>query len=212
MNPARTRIKICGITRVDDALQAAWLGADAIGLVFYHRSPRRVRVEQAASIVDALPPFISVVALFVDAGQEEIKQVLSVVRVDYLQFHGDESPAACRAYRQPYIKAVRMRPGQNVAAYAARYDDAAALLLDTYSPGLPGGTGEPFDWSTIPQSLSRPLILAGGLHAGNVADAVAAVHPYAVDVSGGVESGKGIKDAAKMTGFIQQVWAMQGCV
>jgi len=212
VNPTRTRIKICGITRPADALQAALLGADAIGLVFYRRSPRWVRPEQAVAIVDALPPFVSVVALFVDAGQEEIERILSVVRVDYLQFHGDESPLACRLYQRPYIKALRMRPGLDVAACDARYDDAAALLLDSYSPGLPGGTGESFDWSAVPQTLSRPLILAGGLHAANVAEAVAAVRPYAVDVSGGVESGKGIKDAAKMADFIRQVWAVQGRV
>jgi len=209
VNPTRTRIKICGITRPGDAVQAALLGVDAIGLVFYRRSPRWVHIEQAAAIVAALPPFVSVVALFVDAERKEINRTLSAVHVDYLQFHGDESPEFCRAYRRPYIKAVRMHPGLDVTEYAARYDDAAALLLDTYSPDLPGGTGQSFDWSAVPQGLSRPLILAGGLHAGNVAEAVAAVHPYAVDVSGGVESGKGIKDAAKMTKFTQQIWGVR---
>lgn len=202
---ARTRVKICGITRPEDGLRAADLGADAIGLVFVAASPRAVNPARAAEIAAALPPFVARVGLFVDAAAAEIEAVLSRVPVDLLQFHGDESAAYCRQFGRPYLKAVRMRPGLDVAAYMTEYPDAAAFLLDAYHPAIAGGSGEGFDWGRVPPQRPRPIILAGGLHAGNIADAVRQVRPFAVDVSSGVETAKGIKDAAKMAEFIQGV-------
>lgn len=201
----RIRVKICGITRVEDGLAAACHGADAIGLVFYPQSPRHVTPEQASAVVSAMPAFVDAVGLFVNASTEEVKAVLSKVRLDMLQFHGNEPPEFCRQFGIPYLKAVRVRPGTNLLQYAAAYDDARALLLDTYAEGLPGGTGQTFDWSLIPSDLSRPVILAGGLDPGNVADAIRQVRPYAVDVSGGVERAKGIKDAEKIAAFMRGV-------
>ncbi|MCO6059456.1 phosphoribosylanthranilate isomerase [Pseudomonas sp. MOB-449] len=198
------RIKICGITRIEDALAAVAAGADAIGLVFYAKSPRAVTAPQARAIVAALPPFVTSVGLFVDMPRDELRQVLAEVPLDLLQFHGDETPEDCSGYGRPYIKALRVRPGDDVAAAIARYPDASGVLLDTYVPGTPGGTGEAFDWTLVPQDAARPVILAGGLTPENVADAVRQVRPYAVDVSGGVEASKGIKDAAKIQAFIQQ--------
>ena len=201
----RTRVKICGITRPEDAIEAARLGADAIGLVFYPASPRAVTAQQARAIAEALPPFITVVGLFVDAQPVEIAAILDAVRLDTLQFHGNESAAECARYGRPYIKALRMRPGVDVAACAHDHPGSAALLLDAHVEGVPGGTGLAFDWSLIPAGLNKPLILAGGLTPENVADAVRRVWPYAVDVSGGVESAKGIKDHRKMAKFINEV-------
>ncbi|MCY1424342.1 N-(5'-phosphoribosyl)anthranilate isomerase [compost metagenome] len=198
------RIKICGITRVEDALAAAEAGADAIGLVFYPKSPRAVSVHQARAIIAALPPFVTTVGLFVDASRCELNEILDAVPLDVLQFHGDESAEACSGYHRPYLKALRMKPGDDIAARVAEYPAAAGILLDTYVEGVPGGTGKAFDWSLIPAGLSRPIVLAGGLDAGNVAAAIAQVHPYAVDVSGGVEASKGIKDAEKIRAFIRQ--------
>ncbi len=209
MTVTPVRIKICGITRPADGRAAARLGADAIGLVFYPASPRHVSLAQARDIVQALPPFVSVVALFVDAGEAQVRAVLEALPVGLLQFHGNESPAECRRYGRPYIKALRMAPGVDVAACAARYGDAAGLLLDSFRPGVPGGTGSRFDWARVPSELALPLILAGGLTVDNVAEAIAAVRPYAVDVSGGVEREKGIKDAAKMADFIARVRAVE---
>lgn len=197
------RVKICGITRPGDGRRAAELGADAIGLVFYAPSPRHVTVEQATAIVRALPPFVSKVGLFVDAPEAEIRHVLEQVPLDYLQFHGDESPPFCTRFARPFLKVLRMRAGLDVIDYAARYPGAAGLLLDAYRKGVPGGTGETFDWAYIPSGLPLPLILAGGLTPANVAAAVATVRPWAVDVSGGVESSPGIKDEAKMAAFIR---------
>lgn len=201
----RTRVKICGITRPEDARAAAMLGADAIGLVFYASSPRAVSVAQAQAIVRELPPFVTVVGLFVDAAPAEIEAVLQAVRIDTLQFHGHETAPQCAGYRRPYIKALRMREDVNVAASAREYAEASALLLDTYHEQLAGGTGTTFDWARIPAVLDKPVVLAGGLTAQNVAAAVERVRPYAVDVSGGVESAKGIKDQQKMAAFIQEV-------
>jgi len=201
----RTRIKICGITRVEDALCAAMLGADAIGLVFYQGSPRFVTIEQAADIAGKLPPFISTVGLFVDAGPEEIHSVLNNVRLDLLQFHGDELPMQCHSFGVPYIKAIRVHEGMDIAEYANRYTAARGFLLDSYQKDVPGGTGTTFDWSCVPGDMKKPIILAGGLTAGNVGKAVATIHPYGVDVSGGVESAKGIKDPDKMAAFIKSV-------
>ena len=197
------RVKICGITRVEDALAAVAAGADAIGLVFYARSPRAVDVEQARTILAALPPFVTSVGLFVNAERSELERILAQVPLDLLQFHGDESVAQCEGYARPYIKALRVKAGDDIAAEMARYPSAQGILLDTYVEGVPGGTGEAFDWSLVPRQASRPLILAGGLRPDNVAAAVAQVRPYAVDVSGGVEAGKGIKDAQKIGAFIR---------
>jgi phosphoribosylanthranilate isomerase len=201
----RTRVKVCGITRPEDALAAARCGADAIGLVFYDASPRAVDVPAAQAITAVLPPFVSTVALFVDAPPERVRAVLEAVPVDLVQLHGDEPPEACRAVGKPYVKALRMRPGRDVREAARAYGDARGLLLDTYRPGVPGGTGAAFDWSEVPHDLPLPVILAGGLEPGNVADAIARVHPYAVDVSGGVEQSKGRKDPAKIEAFLAAV-------
>ncbi len=201
----RTRVKICGITRHEDALEAARLGADAIGLVFYAPSARAVGITQAQDIVRGLPAFITVVGLFVNATADEIRAVLTQVRLDTLQFHGDETPEQCRAYARPYIKAVSMRVGVDLRACARDYADSAALLLDTHDEHTPGGTGQTFDWSRIPGGLDKALILAGGLTPDNVAQAVRQVRPYAVDVSGGVETAKGIKSHQQMARFINEV-------
>jgi len=202
------RSKICGITRIEDALAAVEAGADAIGLVFYAKSPRAVTVQQARTIIAALPPFVTTVGLFVDASRCELGEILDAVPLDLLQFHGDESPAACDGYHRPYIKALRVKPGDDIAAQVALYKNASGVLLDTYVPGIPGGTGEAFDWSLVPVGLSKPVILAGGLTADNVAGAINRVRPYAVDVSGGVEVAKGIKDAEMIRAFIQAVKAV----
>jgi len=201
------RSKICGITRIEDALLAVDAGADAIGLVFYAKSPRAVTAQQARAIIAQLPPFVTTVGLFVDISRCELNEILELVPLDLLQFHGDESPADCDGFQRPYIKALRVKPGDDIAAQVERYQNASGVLLDTYVPGIPGGTGEAFDWSLVPQGLAKPIILAGGLHAGNVAAAIAQVRPYAVDVSGGVEAQKGIKDAEKIRAFMQAVKA-----
>lgn len=197
------RVKICGITRVEDALAAAAAGADAIGLVFYAKSPRAVDIEQAREILAALPPFVTTVGLCVDAERSELERILASVPLDLLQFHGDESVQQCEAFGRPYIKALRVKAGDDIAAQVARYPSAQGILLDAYVEGVPGGTGEAFDWSLIPQALSKPLILAGGLRPDNVAEAVSRVRPYAVDVSGGVEASKGVKDVEKVGAFIR---------
>lgn len=201
------RSKICGITRIEDALLAVDAGADAIGLVFYAKSPRAVTAHQARAIIAQLPPFVTTVGLFVDVSRCELNEILELVPLDLLQFHGDESPTDCDGFQRPYIKALRVKPGDDIAAQVERYQNASGVLLDTYVPGIPGGTGEAFDWSLVPQGLAKPIILAGGLHAGNVAAAIAQVRPYAVDVSGGVEAQKGIKDAEKIRAFMQAVKA-----
>lgn len=201
------RSKICGITRVEDALVAAEAGADAIGLVFYPKSPRAVSVQQACDIVAALPPFITTVGLFVNASRGEINATLDAVPLDILQFHGDESPADCEGFCRPWYKALRVQAGEDVHRQAALYAGASAILLDTFVAGVPGGTGEIFDWSLIPADLPKPLILAGGLTCENVRQALAEVRPFAVDVSGGVELSKGIKDAASVREFVRLVRA-----
>jgi phosphoribosylanthranilate isomerase len=205
----RTRVKICGITRVEDALSAVDAGADAIGLVFYAPSPRCVSIEQAQKIVAAIPPFVSVVGLFVNATTVEIQSVLSQVRLDIVQFHGDETPQdcaqVCAQINLPYYKAVRVKSDTNLLQYAIDFKAANALLLDTYSEQAYGGTGHVFDWNLIPKNLPKPIILAGGLDANNVMGAIKQMRPYAVDVSGGVELTKGIKDAAKIAAFMQAV-------
>lgn len=201
----RTRVKICGITRVEDALAAVNAGADAIGLVFYAPSPRTVAVEQAQKIAAAIPPFVSVVGLFVNAPKVEIESVLSHVRLDILQFHGDETAEDCEQINLPYYKAIRVKADTNLIQCAQQYRTAKALLLDAFSEAAMGGTGQTFDWNLIPANLPLPVILAGGLNAENVGLAIRQVSPYAVDVSGGVEAGKGIKDAVKIAAFMQGV-------
>ena len=200
-----TRTKICGITRVEDALAAAHAGADAIGLVFVAKSPRHVSPIQAAEIGAALPPFVTRVALFVNPDAAQVEAVLGLARPDVLQFHGEESPEFCRSFGLPYLKAARVRPGVDLLQFATLHADAQGLLLDAWSEGVHGGTGERFDWALIPPDLPRPIVLAGGLHPGNVAEAVRVVGPWAVDVSSGVEAAKGIKDAAKIAAFIKEV-------
>ncbi|HSI43345.1 MAG TPA: phosphoribosylanthranilate isomerase [Methylotenera sp.] len=202
----RTRVKICGITRVEDALNAIELGTDAIGLVFFEQSPRNISIEQAKEIARVIPAFVTVVGLFVDAEPEFIKQVISTVGLDLLQFHGDETTEECARYGIPFIKAIRVRNDTNLVQYAKEFSGAKGLLLDTYAEGVAGGTGHVFDWSLIPENLGITVILAGGLNAENVAQAIKQVKPYAVDISGGVESAKGIKDAAKIAAFMQQVY------
>lgn len=202
---SNVRSKICGITRIEDALAAAEAGADAIGLVFYAKSPRAVDVRQARAIIAELPPFVTTVGLFVNASRCELNEILEVVPLDLLQFHGDETPQDCEGYQRPWIKALRVRPGDDLEAACQLYAGARGILLDTYVPGVPGGTGEAFDWSLVPARLSKPIILAGGLSADNVGQAIAQVRPYAVDVSGGVEQAKGIKDAAKIEAFMRAV-------
>jgi phosphoribosylanthranilate isomerase len=199
------RSKICGITRIEDALVAVEAGADAIGLVFYPPSPRAVTVPQAREIIAALPPFVTTVGLFVNASRCELGEILDAVPLDLLQFHGDELPQDCDGYGRPFIKALRVKPGDDIAAQVRRYAKASGVLLDTYVPGVPGGTGEAFDWSLVPQGLTKPIILAGGLCAENVAAAIAQVRPYAVDVSGGVEASRGVKDPEKIRAFVREV-------
>ena len=180
-------------------------GADAIGLVFYAKSPRAVDVRQAREIVAALPPFVTTVGLFVNASRCEINEILDAVPLDMLQFHGDETPAQCEGFHRPWFKALRVGNGEDIEAQVARYANASGILLDTFVAGVPGGTGERFDWSLIPAALAKPLILAGGLTAENVQQAIAQVRPYAVDVSGGVEASKGVKDASKVMAFVGRV-------
>lgn len=201
----RTRVKICGFTRVEDAVYAAQLGVDAIGLVFYPPSPRNVDIDHAVKIVNALPAFVSVVALFVDEQDSRIREVLEQVPIDCLQFHGDEPAEACRLYDKRYMKAVRMQDGIDIPSLARQYHDAAGLLLDAYHPGAKGGTGSRFDWNRIPEHCELPIILAGGLDENNARQAVQAVKPYALDVSSGVEAEKGVKDALKMAAFVREV-------
>jgi len=200
----RTRVKICGITRRQDAEFSVEMGADALGLVFYPPSPRAVTVAQAQEIITGLPPFISIVALFVDAEPVDVKACLTALPIGVLQFHGDESPEYCEQFNHPYMKALRMREGIDLKAEVARYASASAILVDSYQPGIPGGTGQVFDWSLI-TDINMPLVLAGGLDAQNVAQAIEQVQPYAVDVSGGVEQAKGIKDNMKISDFMQEV-------
>jgi phosphoribosylanthranilate isomerase len=199
------RIKICGITRIEDALLAADLGAHAIGLVFHPGSPRCVTPEQAARIAAAVPAFMTVVGLFVSADPANIRKVLDAVPLDVLQFHGDEAPADCRRFGRRYVKAVRMAPEVDLVKCATDFHDAVGLLLDAHVAGEWGGTGQRFDWARVPAGLSRPVILSGGLNPDNVADGMRALQPAAVDVSSGVEAAPGIKDPAKLKAFIHEV-------
>lgn len=202
---SRTRIKICGITQPMDAQCAVDAGADAIGLVFYEPSPRYVALEQAARICDSVPPFVNIVALTVNADSAFIERILTRLPIDLLQFHGDESPEICEGFARPYIKAISVREGTDLQAEFERYSKSRGLLLDAYKKDVPGGTGETFNWDVIPPDVSGRIVLAGGLHAGNVAQAIATVNPFAVDVSGGVESSPGVKDSDKIRAFITAV-------
>jgi phosphoribosylanthranilate isomerase len=201
------RVKICGITRLQDMHAACEAGADALGFVFYEKSPRHVSVEAAAELIRALPPFVQSVGLFVNAEPAFVERVLEAVPLDLLQFHGDETPADCVRYGRPYIKAVRVTADTDLLKCAADFDTARGLLLDAYVPGVPGGTGESFDWSLIPARMPKPVVLSGGLTPANVAEAVRQVHPWAVDVSSGVESEKGIKDPFHVAQFIAKAKA-----
>ena len=202
----RTRIKICGITRVEDAHAAAMSGADAIGLVFYPPSPRHVSVAQAREIARSLPPFVSVVTLFVNATPEFVSEVIDQVRPALLQFHGDEAPEECERHDYPYIRAARMREGLDLLDFATGFSTSQALVLDADQPGY-GGGGEVFDWSRIPANVALPLVLSGGLHAANVTHAIRQLRPWGVDVSSGVEASKGIKSAQRIAEFIAAVRA-----
>lgn len=200
----RTRIKICGLTREEDVLTAVQSGADAIGFVFYPPSPRFVDFERARALARLVPPFVTLVGLFVNPERAFVNNALARVPLQLLQFHGDEDEAACAGFGLPFVKAARMRPGLDLVEYAARFPGAQGLLLDAFVEGY-GGGGETFDWSLIPAKLPLPLILSGGLNAGNVGEAIRRVQPWAVDVSSGVESAKGIKDASRITEFVAGV-------
>ena len=202
---ARTRVKVCGLTRPEDALAAARFGADAVGLIFYPKSPRGVDIEAAQKVRRVLPPFVTVVGVFVDAQADFVRRAIVELSLDLVQFHGSETPEFCEACGRPYIKAARVREGVDLHQFARRYAGARALMLDSFEPGKHGGTGRTFDWSLIPKDLGLPFILAGGLTPDNVASAVAAVSPFAVDANGGVEASPGIKDHAKIRAFINEV-------
>jgi phosphoribosylanthranilate isomerase len=204
----RTRIKICGLTSVEDALQAAELGADAIGLVFYPRSSRALDAQRAGAIRRALPAFVNVVGLFVNPTEAEVELVLKHVHLDCLQFHGDESPAFCASFGLPFMKAIRVRPDLDLAKEIFRFSNGSAILLDSYDKHMAGGTGTAFDWAIaqrcVAESASK-IVLAGGLDPANVAGAIRQVKPYAVDVSSGVESAPGRKSVERMREFINEV-------
>lgn len=202
---SKTRVKICGITSLEDALAIVDAGADALGLVFYATSPRAVSIQQAREIAQVAGPFVAVTGLFVDADPEFVNAVLKDVPLHLLQFHGNESPEYCSMFQRPYLKALRMRPELDVNASIRTYPDASGILLDAYRPGVPGGTGETFDWARVPASSPKPIVLAGGLSPENVTDAIQATSVYGVDVSGGVESAPGKKDHNKIISFINNV-------
>lgn len=198
----RVRVKICGITRVEDALEAARLGADALGFVFHPASPRFVTAAKAAHVVAALPPFVTSVGLFVDADPAVVDDVLRQVPLDVLQFHGAETPTQCARHGRPWIKALAVAPGVDLLQSADEFRGARGLLLDAYVPGIHGGTGRTADWTLIPDRVPLPVVLAGGLHSGNVGAAIRAVRPWGVDVSSGVEREKGVKDHYKLAAFM----------
>ncbi len=200
----RTRIKICGLTREADVDAAIEAGADAVGLVLYGKSPRHVSVDRALELSRRLPPFVTPVGLFVNASTDEVAAAVAAIPHLVLQHHGDETPADCQRHARPYLRAARMAPGFDLLNFTVQYPDALAILLDAHVDGY-GGGGKVFDWSLIPQSVPLPVVLSGGLHAGNVIEGMLRVRPWAVDVSSGVESAKGIKDAAAMRRFCDAV-------
>jgi len=202
---SRTRVKICGITRAEDAVVAARLGVDAIGLVFYAKSPRNVMIDQAKAICDVLPGFVTTVALFLNPDDALVRQVLAKVNIDLLQFHGTETASFCESYTKPYIKALGVSGEDNIAGLVDSYASARSVLLDSHVHGAAGGTGEAFNWLSIPEQLRRKIILAGGLNPDNIAQAIQQVKPYAVDLSSGVESAPGIKDINLMTRLMDEI-------
>ncbi|MER0216238.1 MAG: phosphoribosylanthranilate isomerase [Nitrosomonas sp.] len=199
------RVKVCGITRSEDAIAAVQNGVDAIGFVFWPHSTRYIDPESARRIAEVIPPFICTVGVYVDPDSAWVEETARAAKLNLLQFHGDESPEFCNQFSQPYIKAIRVKPDTDLLQYAQRYGAAKGLLLDTYAADMPGGTGHAFDWQLIPQQLSLPLILSGGLNPDNVARAIKQTQPWAVDVSSGVETSKGIKDKKKIIAFMQGV-------
>jgi phosphoribosylanthranilate isomerase len=199
-------IKICGLTRGEDVLAAIDAGADALGFVFYPKSPRFIDPDKAAGLALLAPPFVDAVGLFVNAEPRQVREILAAVPLHVLQFHGDEDEPYCRQFGRPYIKAARMKPGFDLLQYAADFPSAQAILVDAFTEAY-GGGGKVFDWNSIPSGLPRPLVLSGGLDAGNVGEAIARVRPAAVDVSSGVEAARGIKDAAKIRAFVAAVRA-----
>jgi phosphoribosylanthranilate isomerase len=198
-----TKVKICGFTEAENAREAAIAGVDAVGLVFYDKSPRNVDILRAQEIIEALPPFVNRVGLFVNANPSFVDEVLCEVSLDTLQFHGDESPLDCSQYQMPFIKSLRVKPETNVFQVADEFSSASAILLDSFNPSAYGGTGEAFDWSLACVDISLPIILAGGLNETNVSAAISQVKPYAVDASSGVESAPGVKDIDKIVAFIR---------
>ena len=206
----KPRIKICGLTRIKDVQVAVEAGADAIGLVFYPPSPRFVDLQRASMLAHAIAPFVSVVGLFVNADPVVVRETLAAVPIHLLQFHGEESESYCCQFDRPYIKAARVKPGMDLVQYAADFPTAQAILLDAFVDGY-GGSGQIFDWTLIPPALGKPIVLSGGLDAGNVGDAVRRVCPAAVDVSSGVEVSKGIKDAEKIRAFVAAVRVLDCC-
>lgn len=201
----RVRTKICGITSLEDACQAIEAGADALGFVFYQNSPRYISPEQAAGICKKLPPFVSKVGLFVDASRKEINEICDIVELDLLQFHGNEQEEDCLGFSIPYIKAIKIQSDKDLESAEGMYPTAKAILVDTYKQGVPGGTGERFDWTLLPEQRLKSLILAGGLNEKNIYQAIQTVRPYAVDVSGGVEQAKGKKNHRTVTQFLNEV-------
>ena len=204
MRPLSVKVKFCGITRLEDAETAAALGADAVGFVFYEKSPRYIGPAAAAEIIRRLPPFVCKVGLFVNSEKHKVESVVRETGIDLVQYHGDESPVQCESGSKPWMKAIRVSPEMDVQAEAARYARASAIFLDAHDPTAYGGTGQCFDWRVIPRKLPRPVILAGGLTPENVGKAIRIAVPYGVDVSGGIESSKGIKDPVKMERFITE--------
>ena len=204
MNP-RTRVKICGITRIEDGLEAARLGVDALGFVFYAKSPRNIDTETARAICQQLPGFVTTTALFLNPDEKLVRKVLAEVNIDCLQFHGAESVEFCESFGKPYIKALGVEGVDNIEALFDQYASARSVLLDSHATGDAGGTGQTFDWLSIPEKLRQKIILAGGLTPGNVADAIQQVRPYAVDLSSGVESAPGIKDSDLMVRLMDEV-------
>ena len=201
----QTRIKFCGLTRQQDVQHAIALGIDALGFVFVERSARNLNVDNAASIVNEVPPFVNRVGLFMNAQASEVEDVLKHVRLNLLQFHGDEEEKFCKQFNMPYLKAVPMASTVSVTDFCQEFSSATGFILDSHAKGQMGGSGEKFSWDEIPNNLNKPVILAGGLTINNVAEAISVVHPYAVDVSSGIETSKGIKDPAKMEQFIKEV-------
>lgn len=199
------RVKICGITNLEDGLQAAKAGADALGFVFYGPSPRNIEVTTASEIIASLPAFVTSVGLFVNAESQFIEAVLEQLPLDLLQFHGDEEEPQCSQYNVPYIKAIRMREATDLRAECQTFHSSRGILLDAYVDGQAGGTGQTFDWGQIPQQLDKPIILAGGLNPTNIQNAIETVRPWAVDISGGVEMAKGKKDPALVSAFMKGV-------